>query len=182
MRSGEHINPIRLPGLSLLKVLGLVRKDSGSSLVEMAVVFPILGAMLFGIIQFSMALYTYDFLSDAAREGARWAIVRGGQCSTNTPNLDHCGALQADVQSHVQGLGFPYANSSTVTLSYQTATTGMDSSGNPTTTWSACTGTNCNQPGNQVRVLVQCVYPIGVPFWKATQLTMTSSSSMVISQ
>jgi Flp pilus assembly protein TadG len=170
--------------LGALKSRSRLLEDRGSALVEMAISFPILAMMLFAIIQFSIALYTYDFLSDAAREGARWAIVRGVNCTANTPGLDHCAASQQDVQNYVQGLGYPFASSTTVKLSYMTATTAMNASGNPATTWSTCTGdvATCGLPGNQVQVGVQCTYPLGIPFWSAAQLTMASTSSMVISQ
>ena len=32
---------------------------------------------LFGIIEVSLALYSYNFVTDAAREATRYAIVRG---------------------------------------------------------------------------------------------------------
>jgi Flp pilus assembly protein TadG len=168
----------------LLRAVRASVKESGSALVEMALAFPVYGAMIFGIIQFSIAIYAYDFLSNAAREGSRWAIVRGSQCGTNTPGLDHCGALQSDVQTYVQSLGYPFSGASTVNVSYLTATTGMDSSGNPVTTWAPCSGSVslCAQPGNQVQVQIHATIPVGIPFWRAAQLTMGSTSSMVISQ
>src|SRR5262249_53550139 len=48
----------------------------GSSLVEQAVVLVILLTILFAIIDFGRALYTYHFVSNAAREATRWASVR----------------------------------------------------------------------------------------------------------
>jgi len=35
--------------------------------------------MIFGIVEVSIGLYTYHYLSDAARDGSRWAMVRGLQ-------------------------------------------------------------------------------------------------------
>ncbi len=37
---------------------------------------------LFGIMQVGFALYTYIFISEASREGARYAIVRGATWGT----------------------------------------------------------------------------------------------------
>ena len=68
----------------------------GASLPETAIVMAVLLALLFGIIDFGRAMYTYAFVAQLAREGARWAIVRGNQCSV----LDHHNASQAS--GHVQ--------------------------------------------------------------------------------
>ncbi|WP_348262790.1 pilus assembly protein [Telmatobacter sp. DSM 110680] len=152
-------------------------RDQGSALVEMALVSSLLLAMLFGIFQVSIALYAYNYVNDAAREGARWAIVRGSQCSTNTPNLDHCGASSADIQTYVRSLGFPYSGSLTASATWCTATT---TSG--VTTWSAqpCSGTK--DPGNMVSVAVSLSYPLNIPFIKQIPLTLSSTSNMVVSQ
>jgi Flp pilus assembly protein TadG len=61
-----------------------VHCDEGSNVVKMAVVSPVLFAMLFGIVEISLALYTYNYVSDAAREGTRYAIVRGSSCNVLT--------------------------------------------------------------------------------------------------
>jgi len=53
----------------------------GSSLLEYTVVLTVMLAMLFGVIDFGRALYAYHFVSDAAREGTRYAMVRGSTCN-----------------------------------------------------------------------------------------------------
>src|SRR5215469_8508548 len=53
-----------------------IRKSDGATLVETAMVSAILFALLFGLIQIGYAFYTYNFVSDAAREAARYASVR----------------------------------------------------------------------------------------------------------
>jgi Flp pilus assembly protein TadG len=72
----------------------------GSSLPETVIVMSVLLALMFGIIDFGRAMYTYSFVAQLAREGARWAVVRGANCTL----LDHCQALQSDVQNYVQSL------------------------------------------------------------------------------
>ena len=44
-------------------------------MVEFALVLPLLGILIFGIIQFGIMFYTYIDLTAAAREGARKAAV-----------------------------------------------------------------------------------------------------------
>lgn len=60
-----------------------VRDDvrRGAALVEMAIVLPIFVTLLLGMIEFGRALMVGQLVTNAAREGARAAIVDG---STNT--------------------------------------------------------------------------------------------------
>jgi len=51
------------------------REERGQTLVEFALVLPLLGLLIFGIIQFGILFYTYIDLTSAAREGARKASV-----------------------------------------------------------------------------------------------------------
>jgi Flp pilus assembly protein TadG len=152
---------------------GGVRGEEGATLVEFALSTAILFVMLFGIIGCCLALYAFNFVSDAAREGTRWAVVRGGSCSA----LDHCGAASSDVQTYVQSLGYPGMTAGNLTA---TATWWSASAAAPTT-WSACSGSGCNVPGNAVQVLVTYTYPFNVPYWKITTISISSKSQMVIS-
>jgi Flp pilus assembly protein TadG len=52
------------------------RSESGASMVEFAIILPILFLFLFGIIDFGRALFQYNNLTNAAREGARFAATR----------------------------------------------------------------------------------------------------------
>jgi Flp pilus assembly protein TadG len=52
------------------------RSESGASAVEFALLLPVLMMVLFGIIEFGMALYRQAILTNASREGARLAIVQ----------------------------------------------------------------------------------------------------------
>ncbi len=47
----------------------------GQSLVEFALILPILILMLVGVLDFGRAIYAYNTINNAAREGARLAIV-----------------------------------------------------------------------------------------------------------
>jgi Flp pilus assembly protein TadG len=53
-----------------------VRHDSGQALVEMALVLPALLLLTLGIIEFSRAFNAKQAVNDAAREGARHAVVK----------------------------------------------------------------------------------------------------------
>jgi Flp pilus assembly protein TadG len=145
------------------------RSEEGSSMVEMALSIVVLLTVIFGVFEICLALYTYHFISDAAREGSRFAIVRGSTCQS--PGYQ-CNATPAQIQTYVQGLGFPGINPSAMTV---------------TTSWAAyanstCITATCNDPGNQVTVTVNYKFPLAIPFIPSTNLSMSSTSSMVISQ
>lgn len=153
--------------------------EQGTTLVELALSCTLLFSMLFGLMEMSLGLYTYNAVSNAARQGSRWAIVRGSTSCTNTPNLTDCNATQAEIQSYVASLGYLNISSSDVSVSWLSATT----SGNPaTTTWTACSTGTCNAPGNEVQVTVTYPFPLNIPFVPKSTLNLTSSSTLVISQ
>jgi len=55
----------------------LAKHDRGQSLVEFALVIPILVALMVGIFQFSLALMAKNVMTSAAREGARVSAAGG---------------------------------------------------------------------------------------------------------
>ncbi len=52
-----------------------LKKNSGASAVEFAIVLPLLVLLIFGIIELSLALYDKAMITNASREGARVGIV-----------------------------------------------------------------------------------------------------------
>jgi Flp pilus assembly protein TadG len=53
-----------------------VRDESGQGLVELALVLPVLLALVLGILEFGRAYHLKNVVTDAAREGARLAVVQ----------------------------------------------------------------------------------------------------------
>jgi len=150
-------------------------EEGASTAVEMALSSCVLFTVFFGRIQTAMAYYSYQYLSDAAREGARWAIVRGStSCANNS--IDHCGASQTDIQTYIRNLGYPGINPSklTATVSYYSA---PSTSGGA---WVACNG--CNAPGKRIKVFLQYSYPMNIPFFPQGNLNLQSVSQMVVAQ
>lgn len=49
--------------------------QDGAALLEFAIVMPLLFALIFGIIEFSLLLYNKQIITNAAREGARLGII-----------------------------------------------------------------------------------------------------------
>lgn len=142
------------------------RGECGASLPETAIVMAVVLALLFAIIDFGRAMYTYASVAQLARQAARWAIVRGAQCT----QLDHCDAVSADVQTYVQGQSMGVMNASNIT-----ANASWPPSGCPT-------GLSAKSPGCIVIVTVSYPFNFMLPFLPTSQFVMSSTSQMVISQ
>jgi Flp pilus assembly protein TadG len=79
--------------------------ERGQALVEFALSVIVLFAVLFAIIDFGRALYTYDLVTSAARAGTRYASVRGNTCPNTYAG---CPSTNASIQTYVSGIsGFP---------------------------------------------------------------------------
>lgn len=151
MEATKHIHGMR--GWASLK------EERGSSLVEYALIFMLFMTMLLGIADFGRALYAYHFVSSAAREATRYAMVRG--CSTISTNCPTA-ATQQSITTFVQNVPLGI-DSTKVTV--------------PTVTW-----TPNHNPGSVVQVQVQYTFNFLFPFVSKSTLTMKSTSQMVISQ
>ena len=147
-------------------------------MVETALACTVFLAMLIGVFQGALAFYTVHYVSDAAREGSRYAVVRGSTSCTNTPNLTNCNATSAQIQAYVKGIKYPGINSTKLTITTSWLTAGATQP----TTWSACTGGTCNAPGNMVKVVAAYTFSLSVPFVPKHSYNLTSTSQMVISQ
>ena len=151
----------------------------GSALIEFAVTSMVFLMFLFGILDTGLAVYTYEFVTYAARAGARYAMVRGSQCANLNPAVwcepagATTGATAADIQTYVQSLNLPGIQASSLTINQ---TSGFLWPG----TGSTCSPTN--SPGCPVQVQVSYPYASSIPFFRITTLTLKASSEMVISQ
>ena len=155
--------------------LRAVFRSDGAAIIEFAVASAVLMPVLFGIIEMSLAFYSFNFVAEAAREATRYAAVRGSTSCLNTPGLADCNfTTSAPLQTYVRGLGLPGANNVTVTVSW------LSASNTTPTTWTAC-GTACNAPGNEVKVFVRYTLPLAIPY-AGDRFSFGSTSEMVISQ
>lgn len=155
----------------------------GATLPETALVIGVVLMLMFGIIDFSRYMYTYGFVANAARQGARWAMVRGSLSCTNAPNLPSAchmsgsgngktGASSSDVQSYVQSLSVGLTNQPSITAA---------------ASWTTCTplaasGAMGNDPGCIVAVQVSYPFKFILPYLPGPTYTMTSTSKMIITQ
>lgn len=170
---------INLENARVAHILG-GKGEEGATLVEFALSCTIFLTIVIGIIQVSLAAYSYDFVSEAARDCARYALVRGSaSCSAAySPHMPDCGATNAQIQAHLRTLNYPGINTANLTTTtVWSAATG----GPPNMTWTACAN-QCNAIGNAVKVTVYYGFPFNIPFWGQSTINMANSSQMVISQ
>jgi Flp pilus assembly protein TadG len=152
----------------MMRSVGQKNGEAGSALVEFALASVIILTVLLGIIDMGRALYSYDWVSDAARRGSRYAMVRGTSSCTGSPELTDCKAGPPQITTYVENNAF-----------------GIDSSALTVTSqcWpssSAFTPPPC-APGKTVAVKVQYNFAFLSPFTPRSW-TMTSSSIRTVSQ
>ena len=63
------------------------RRSRGQAMVEFALIAPLFFFLLFSIIEFGRAVYYIQMLNNAAREGARYAIVHGANSKSDSGPL-----------------------------------------------------------------------------------------------
>jgi Flp pilus assembly protein TadG len=137
------------------------KREAGSTLVEFAVIAIIFLTILFGVIGFGDALYTYHFVSNAAREATRWAAVNGANCALDSS----CSApaKSSDVNAYVLSHLPPGIDSANVAVPSAGACGLADLgacavSGQPT----VCT-TTANAPNCTVQIQVAYAFQFIVP-------------------
>jgi len=163
-----------------------VRAEHGAAAVEVAITSGILFMTLIGLMKICLAIYTYHFVSEAAREGTRYAIVRGSACGTPFPSFTTaCPAKVdgSDVNAYVKGLSYPGISSAAMTVTTTYSTYPATKVCNPLPT--------CNNPSDLVTVKVDYAFPLSLPYipanslfvqWHLDTYTMTSTSAMIIAQ
>ena len=158
-----------------------IASEEGAALVEFALASTIFFLLLFAVFNLSLGFYTFHYVSSAAREASRWAMVRGSTCATYSSTTP-CPAQESDIANYVKGLAYPGIDSVHhmqvhVFTSWYSTTNSK---------WTSCGemsgGTLCNDPGDQVAVVVSYDFPLSIPFWKQESITVRSTSTQVISQ
>ena len=142
-------------------VRALLRGDRGEAAMTMVLSVPIMVCFIFGLMQVCVAYYSYERISEIAREGTRYAIVRGATCETYAGGS--CTISASSLQTYVLGLGFP------------------DLAGG-TTSVVASFPDGDEAIGHHVRVVVTYVFPYKIPYSTAKSFTLTSTSQMTFIQ
>jgi Flp pilus assembly protein TadG len=92
------------------------RSEKGAALLEAAITIPIILLISVGIFEFGRAYQTWQVLTNAAREGARLAVING------TTDAD----VTARVRAYMQAGSLPNYATATVTVTRAVALTAAD--------------------------------------------------------
>jgi Flp pilus assembly protein TadG len=133
-------------------------REAGQAMVEFALVIFFVFILFVSAVQMILLMHAYNTLADAAKEGVRYAIVRGsgnslcsGPGNPNANPVVTCtDAAGANVQTTVvnfASLAFQNVTTSEVTVDY-----------NPNSANTSAFGAACSAPGCLVRVTVAHTY------------------------
>ncbi len=133
------------------------RRPRGQALAEMAIILPILLLLVFGIIEMSNAWRSFQVVTNAAREGARVAILQPPRTVA---------VIQDRIEDHLEGGGL---NPAAATISIEC----FDNDGDPA-------GSVCNVSGYEARIRVDYPFTFDVLGRLAAlvPLNLSSTSSM----
>ena len=128
-------------------------RQRGGALVETSLTILLFLGLVFGVIEFGRAVYSYNVLAAATREAARYAIVHGSDSGSPASEAD----IRARVTKWAIGL-----NPSALTVS---------------TSWAPS-----NAPGSSVAVRSDYALSPITKLVLPSSITLTTRSEMVISQ
>src|SRR5580692_8829578 len=126
----------------------------GQAMAEFALVITPCLTLFFGIINFALALYCYDFICYSAQQAVRYATVHGSTATTIVSSTD--------VTNYVHTLVVGVLKTSAMTV---------------TTTWSPN-----NTPGSVVTVAVTYNFPPLTNLVSSVTIPLTRTAAMVITQ
>ncbi len=140
-------------------------------MAEFALILPILLAMIFGIFDLGRVIWANDVVANAAREGARFASVRGSSELTPTASKD-------DIRTHTLNQLIAAGTSPTITVCYSSVAIASGTT--------SCSG-NTDDPSatNSRGALVTVTVTTTVPSLTGSLLgfgnfTVTGSSTVLI--
>jgi len=138
------------------------RRSRGQTLVEFAFVAPIFFFMLFAIIDFGRYVYYVQIINNAAREGARYAIVHGDNSFQPTGPLPDDPKIESVVKNYAVGV---IGNAAVLDIK---------------SFWGTPPGSPSNHRGQKVTVTVDYEFHPIIPLVPIPGITITGESSLVI--
>jgi hypothetical protein len=151
-----------LPQAAVRLGRAFLRDESAESIVGFALSSSVLFLFIFGLTTMCLAFYTYESISEMAREGARYAIVHGSSCETSSGSS--CEVTASQVNTYVQNLGFPNVGGGDMSVN----TTYPDGAEAPN--------------ADRVKVSIGYTFPWHIPFGTSQNVSMSSTSEMYIIQ
>ncbi|MGY3572714.1 TadE/TadG family type IV pilus assembly protein [Vibrio paucivorans] len=84
-------------------MMTLPSKQKGVSIAELSIVMVAFFLVTFGLIEGARAIYTFNIVAHAAKQGVRYIVVRGSEAAQDDRRSADAPASDADIKSYVQG-------------------------------------------------------------------------------
>jgi Flp pilus assembly protein TadG len=154
----------------------LLRSARGSALIEFALASTLFFMTLFGIFEFTQAVWRYNMVSNLAQEAARWASVRGSGAATGGCSVCTATCIRQATNAELNS----YINCRALGLSVVATTYTVD----PTT--KACTTTTTDPSslgwGDGVCVTVSTQFAPVTAWIPFASITLDSTAQMIMSR
>ena len=124
--------------------------QEGAAVVEFAIVLPLLLLLLFGMIEFGLLMYNKQVITNASREGARWAIVQPN--SSDPLDLHSPYSVKDRIDKYVDDRLVSFSANNSVTPNLKNLTT------NNTLDINNSTSNVCSSFGDDIQVKVTYNY------------------------
>ena len=155
--------------------------ERGGSMVEFAFAATALLLVVLGIIEFGRALYMYHTVDNAARIGARWAMVRGAASCSDANPVASCDAAPSAIQTYVQA-NVPIVDSGTlkVATAWSSSPFPKSSCPAPPSPGPGSLSAGANAANHLVCVTVTYPFKFAVPFVSKATWNLSSTSEMTV--
>jgi Flp pilus assembly protein TadG len=129
----------------------------GTTVTELAFIFPVIAVLVLGSIDFAQVMYAYGTVSEAARAGGRYAIVHGSMAASQVGPTANDATVATIVKNYA-----PALNASQLTV---------------TSSW----GSGSNAAGSPVSVAATYSCPLSIgKFIGLNSVNVTGSTTMTI--
>ncbi|MBS1803234.1 MAG: pilus assembly protein [Acidobacteria bacterium] len=176
MKIGEHllqvVNPTNHPRqkarAAILKAIWRTHREDGGSLVEFAIIAPLMLCLLTGIFGLGFALCFYLQLNNAVDIGARTvAVIRASNSDGTTP--DPCAAAYTAITNAA-----PLLSKTQISLSFNLNGTAYNNV-------TSCTNGSANiLPGKTAQVTATYPYTVMIFGWKPLALNMSAQTTELL--
>jgi len=142
-----------------------LRRERGEALVEFAVATILIFTAILGQVDFGRMLFAYNVVSKVARQGVRYAAVRGYTAGANAATADA-------IKAYVAGQSHEHVTTENVTVKT------IDAAGTNEADWP----TNDN-PGRMVKITATYTFdPVVLPWLPQAARTVRSTAYMIIAR
>jgi len=136
-----------------------LRYQHGVAAIESAIVAPLFFLLLLAILDGSRMIYAYSAVAHAAREGVRYAVVRGSEAGQDDRRIGDSPTTDTQIENYILQQSSPLEN---ITV---------------TTTWSLDSNLQVTKDAGQiVEIEVTHDFISVTPFFPSVSLTSTSRS------